>query len=61
VKVTRDKLRKFYRRNKLRYRQTALKYFPHNRNLPQLEAERMEFAMKLSAQIANGRHIIYME
>ena len=44
IKVTPERLRFFYRRNKLRYRQTALKYYPHGRNLEQLEAERMEFA-----------------
>ena len=61
VKITSKKLRLFYRRNKLRYRQTALKYFPHNRNLVQLEQERMEFALMLSNNIANQRQIIYME
>ena len=44
IKITPERLRFFYRRNKLRYRQTALKYYPHGRNLEQLEAERMEFA-----------------
>ena len=44
VRITPERLRFFYRRNKLRYRQTALKYYPHGRSLPQLELERMEFA-----------------
>lgn len=61
VRVTTKALRLFYRRNKLRYRQTALKYFPHNRNPQQLEQERMEFALMLSDRIANGRQIIYFE
>jgi transposase len=61
VSITPERLRFFYRRSKLRYRQTALKYYPHGRNLVQLEQERMEFALMLSNAIADQRQIIYMD
>ena len=61
VKVSANKIRLFYRRNDMRYKQTALKYYPHGRHLAQLENERMEFAALLTDYIVEDKSIIYMD
>jgi hypothetical protein len=61
VKISAHKLRLFYRRNNMRYRQTAMKPYPHHRSPEQLEQERMEWALMITDYIANDYPIIYMD
>ena len=61
VKISAHKLSLFYKRNNMRYRQTAMKPYPHHRTPEQLEQERMEWALMITDYIADNYPIIYMD
>ena len=61
VRVTYEGLRRFYLRNGVRKKPTSTRYYPHGKSLALLEAQRMEFALKLAEYISEGVPIMYFD
>ena len=61
MKVTKDKLRRFYLRNGIQRRATGKKFLPSGYNLELLEARRMEFSEDLAEHLVHDRPIVYFD
>ena len=61
VRVKRDKLRLFYLRHGITCKATSTKYYPHNKNLVQLQEERVAFARQLVDWIREDKPIVYFD
>ena len=62
VSVTKDTLRRFYKRNGLGYTSARAALYPHNKDPDVLRRERQEYAMKLSDFILDANtEVIYFD
>ena len=62
VSVTKDTLRRFYKRNGLGYNSARADLYPHNKDPDVLRRERQEYAMKLSDFILDANtEVIYFD
>ena len=60
--VAKSTLHQFYHRNGLGYKAAKAALYPHNKDLDELQRERMEFAMKLSDFILDANtEVIYID
>ena len=61
VIISKHTLRNFYIRNGVKQTPAYPKLYPNNKDPKVIEAERIEFAMKLSEYIMEGRPVIYFD
>ena len=61
VDISKYTLRNFYLRNGVKQTPAYAKLYPNNKNPVRLENERIEFAMRMSDWIVEGRPVIYFD
>ncbi len=60
--MPRESLRKFYKRNGIRFNVARPELYPHNKDLNLLQQERVQYAMKLSDFILDKNvEVIYFD
>jgi hypothetical protein len=61
VAISKNTLRNFYIRNGVKQTPAYAKLYPNNKDPVRLENERIEFAMRMSEWIVEGRPVIYFD
>ena len=61
IKVNTKRLKIFYQRNNICRKPISKNYYPHDKDLKLLQAERIEFAKKLYDYIKEGTPIVYFD